>query len=173
VINNDVTRHDRLTTVLLRVFDAFFTKTLDGLAEYLDRFRAGIALTLFFNEFLNFAGNYQNIRHGVSPSRINNLIKGAVVLAPCCYLNVLGLNQAVDFGGEADILLRDGILRMRIECQSHEVVFHKDVGMVISGFSDSRNVIDEIHGLHEILELVFFSQSFHLQSNKTAVGTNV
>src|SRR4051812_47028078 len=102
MVDDDITRHNGLTAVISRVLHAFFTKALYGLAEYVDGFRAGITLSLFFNVFFYFAGYYEYVRHfdlPVGPSKdgswpvkvVLNQIKR--VLHIPFKLNLLRMNQ--------------------------------------------------------------------------------
>ena len=63
MVNYDIASHNGLAAVGLGAVDALLAKTLDGFAKHVNSLRGRIALAFFFNEFLNFAGNHQNICH--------------------------------------------------------------------------------------------------------------
>jgi hypothetical protein len=61
-----VASHDSFATVSFRAFHTFLAQGLNGLAENFDGFSGCIAAAFFFDEFLNFAGHNENVRHDLS-----------------------------------------------------------------------------------------------------------
>jgi hypothetical protein len=87
-------------------------------------------------------------------------------LAPARFLNalqrrrltVVALGKLIDFRRKDEIVLGKAVDCVRGKFEADDVIKEVDVRMVLFGFGDFGDLIDEFHRVLEVFELHFFKQ---------------